>query len=152
MQSWASLPANLCALPNRWKKYGAWWLGALLKTLVLFVCLFSWFFDSVFAKVMLSQNILCLTTQISSSVLWYQCIYLWCILNTSLLPQQKLLCILDFKCFSDVKLLIKQPWEQLLWLKHSILWRKISIISTSGDLRPYVQQFWNPPSNPSAPS
>lgn len=46
---------------------------------------------------------------------------------------------------SDVKLLIRQP-------RHGILRRKIRIISTSGDLCPYVQHFWNPPSIPSAPS
>lgn len=46
---------------------------------------------------------------------------------------------------SDVKLLIKH-------LRHSISQSRIRIISTSGDLCPYVQPFWNPPSIPSAPS
>lgn len=118
-------------------------LELLFKTFVLlnFFLKFPWLFLTFFATVMLSQSSLCLPAQI--------------------LPQScgtsAFICGVFFKhnpaaeaalhptSCSDVKLLIKQP-------RHGILRRKIRIISTSGDLCPYVQHFWNPPSIPSAPS
>lgn len=79
-------------------------LELLFKTLALFFFLISLSsFDFFCLSVAVSKFTLSSSTDFSS-VLLYQCFYLWYFLNTT--QQQELLCIL--RSCSDVKLLIRQ--------------------------------------------
>lgn len=65
------MPVNLHSLLNRWKKYSVVVLRCFSKCSYF---AFWGFFDYVVAEVMLSQSLLHLTKEVSSSVLLYQCI------------------------------------------------------------------------------